>query len=125
MSTPLPEPDPARAGAGVAHATPALVPLRGGRPPAGGGGSGVASARIAVMMVLVTETMLFTALLGSYIMLRYGSPVAWPPPGQPRLPLGVTVANSGALLASAIAYARGVRAVRAGELERFRNALAV
>src|SRR5436190_13447814 len=110
MSTPAPDPNALSATATAA--APVLVPLPGGRPPAGGGGIGVASARIAVMMVLATETMLFTALLGSYVLLRYGSPVAWPPPGEPRLPIGVTIANSVALLLSAFTYARGLRAIR-------------
>jgi cytochrome c oxidase subunit III len=70
-------------------------------PPPAGSGTSVSNARVAIVMLLAAETMLFTGLIGAYIVLRGASADPWPPPGQPRLPLGITWANTMVLLASA------------------------
>ena len=48
------------------------------------------------------ESMFFAALISALFILRLGMPV-WPPPLQPRLPVGVTTANTVVLLFSSLA----------------------
>jgi heme/copper-type cytochrome/quinol oxidase subunit 3 len=70
----------------------------------------VASTRIAMIALITTELMLFTGLIGMYLVIRLASPV-WPPPDQPRLPLLVTALNSLALFASLVPMTRALRAL--------------
>ena len=44
-------------------------------------------------MFLGAEAMFFAGLIGAYIVFRVGSAI-WPPPFQPRLPVGVTGVNT-------------------------------
>lgn len=83
----------------------------GGDDPPPGGGTPVSNARVAIVMLLAAETMLFTGLVGAYIVLRGASAEAWPPAGQPRLPLGITWANTLVLLASAWTMRRAAAAL--------------
>lgn len=99
---------------GSAAGSPALrrpVPVYGGGPPPTGSRSGVSNASIALAMVLGAETMFFTGLIGAYLVLRESSP-QWPPPGLPRLPIGVTWANTGILMLSCVSMWRAVVALR-------------
>lgn len=88
-------------------------------PPDGEGGgwsdaaSGppVSNARLGMWMLLAGETMFFGGLVAAFLVLRAGASV-WPPPLQPRLPIGVTAVNTVVLLLSSYALARAVRAVR-------------
>ena len=73
----------------------------GGDGPPSGSGTPVSNARVAIVMLLAAETMLFTGLIGAYIVLRGSSVEPWPPAGQPRLPLAVTWANTIVLMLSA------------------------
>jgi cytochrome c oxidase subunit 3 len=77
---------------------PEEIPRYGGGPPPPAAPV-VSNSRIAIVMLLVAETMLFTTLIGGYIVLR-GAAGPWPPPGQPRLPLSVTWINTLVLFAS-------------------------
>ncbi|HKY34089.1 MAG TPA: heme-copper oxidase subunit III [Candidatus Polarisedimenticolia bacterium] len=96
----------------------AARPREGSSPsPRFGGGSGapprppaVTNARVAIVMLIAAETMFFTGLLGAYVVLR-GTAVAWPPPGQPRLPLAVTWANTAVLALSCWTMTRAWRAL--------------
>jgi heme/copper-type cytochrome/quinol oxidase subunit 3 len=54
---------------------------------------------------LGAEAMFFAGLIGAFLVFRYGSQV-WPPPFQPRLPVGVTTGNTVILLFSAFTMAR-------------------
>jgi cytochrome c oxidase subunit III len=60
---------------------------------------------IGMTLFLFTETMFFAGLVSAHVVLRSGQP-SWPPPGQPRLPLGLTLANTIVLLASGAAVWR-------------------
>lgn len=71
------------------------------------------NARLATMFLIAAETMLFAGLLSAFAVLRVGVAV-WPPPLEPRLPVGVTGVNTVILLASSVAVAAAVRAFRAG-----------
>jgi cytochrome c oxidase subunit III len=71
------------------------------------------NARLAVIMLLAAELMFFAGLIGAFLVFRLSATV-WPPPFQPRLPLGVTGVNSLILLFSALTMHWAVTAGRAG-----------
>jgi cytochrome c oxidase subunit 3 len=68
-------------------------------------------------MLLGSETMFFTGLIGAYMVLRQASPV-WPPPGLPRLPILVTWVNTAVLMASCWTMWRANLAVRSRKPKR-------
>jgi heme/copper-type cytochrome/quinol oxidase subunit 3 len=78
------------------------------------------NARIAVVMLLVAETMFFAGLIGAYLVFRFGS-VVWPPPNLPRLPLEVTWANTIVLTMSGFTMIAALRAVQAGEQKKLQT----
>jgi cytochrome c oxidase subunit 3 len=84
----------------------------------------VSNARIAVVALLVAETMLFSGLIGAYLVFRVGT-LAWPPPNLPRLPLVVTWINTLVLVASGITMVGAVRAVRRDDQRALRRGLAI
>ena len=57
---------------------------------------------IGMTLFLFTEAMFFAGLISAHVVLRAGHS-SWPPPGQPRLPAGLTLANTVVLLASGVA----------------------
>lgn len=77
----------------------------------------VSNARLAVLMFLAAEAMFFAGLIGAFLVFRLGSST-WPPPFQPRLPVGVTGVNTVILVMSAFTIHLGLRALRRGELRR-------
>ena len=74
----------------------------------------LSNARLGMMMLLGGEIMFFGGLVIAFLQLRLGASV-WPPPGQPRLPVGLTALNTLVLLASSGTLVRALRAVRAGD----------
>jgi heme/copper-type cytochrome/quinol oxidase subunit 3 len=103
---------------------PPVVHRRNGKlpppPPPTGGGDGddrdpqpprplLDNLRLATLFFIGAETMFFAGLVFAFWLLRLGAPV-WPPPLQPRLPLGVTGLNTLVLLGSSVAMAAAVRA---------------
>src|ERR1700730_13872014 len=46
----------------------------------------ISRAMLAVLMVIGTEMMLFSGLIGSFLIFRLQA-AFWPPPGLPRLPI--------------------------------------
>jgi heme/copper-type cytochrome/quinol oxidase subunit 3 len=84
----------------------------GGDPPVARAGGRVFDNGILAMAVFLgTEAMLFAGLISAFLVLRASAP-AWPPPGQPRLPVGVTGVNTAVLLASAYTMQRAADATR-------------
>jgi heme/copper-type cytochrome/quinol oxidase subunit 3 len=75
------------------------------------------NARLGLLFFLGAEAMLFASLVAGYFVVRVQS-VVWPPPLQPRLPIGVTGLNTLALLLSSLAMASATRALWRGERER-------
>ena len=69
---------------------------------------------LAVLMFLGAEAMFFAGLMGAYIVFRVGAAV-WPPPFQPRLPVGVTGVNTMILLVSAVTIRFALRGARRGD----------
>jgi len=76
-----------------------------------------------MVMLLAAETMLFTGLIGAYVVLRGASPAPWPPPDQPRLPLAVTGINTAVLFLSALTMFLGTRALAGRRSRALRLAL--
>jgi cytochrome c oxidase subunit 3 len=64
-------------------------------------------------MLIAAEAMLFTGLIGAFLVFRFGS-VTWPPPDQPRLPVGITGVNTAILLLSGYTMYRAIAAVHKG-----------
>jgi cytochrome c oxidase subunit III len=107
---------------------PGRTPERPTRPPAppvrhGHNGDGepspsegqpLSNARLGMLMLLGGETMFFGGLLIAFLQFRLGAP-AWPPVGQPRLPIGLTAVNTLILVASSWTVVRALRAVRGGD----------
>ncbi len=96
-----------------------------GMPPDGGDGGGrpfgepqrqpvIDAARMGMLVFLAAETMLFAGFVTAFLVFRLGAPV-WPPPFQPRLPLGITGVNTAVLLLSGYTMWRAIRAGRRGD----------
>jgi heme/copper-type cytochrome/quinol oxidase subunit 3 len=83
----------------------------------------ISNGRIAMVMLLVAETMFFAGLIGAYLVFRYGTAV-WPPPNLPSLPIGVTWANTLVLSMSGITMLGALAAARRGD-SRLQRILAV
>lgn len=71
----------------------------------------VSNARLAMLGLIVAETMLFAGFIGMFLVFRLAAP-AWPPPNLPRLPLVLTGINSLVLFGSIIPMTLALRAVR-------------
>ena len=71
------------------------------------------NAMLAIVLLLGAEIMLFTGLMGAFVLFRT-THLVWPPPGQPMLPLAVTLINTGVLLASALTMQRACASIREG-----------
>ncbi len=70
-------------------------------------------------MFIAVEAMFFAGLASAFLVLRAGSGDAWPPLGQPRLPVAVTALNTLVLLASGAAMILAERtALRGGKSAR-------
>lgn len=71
--------------------------------------SGVPNAVAGMLLFIVAEAMFFAGLISAYVISRAGA-YAWPPAGQPRLPVVVTAINTLVLLTSAAAIRQAARA---------------
>jgi cytochrome c oxidase subunit III len=69
------------------------------------------------LMLVAAETMFFSGLIGAFIVFRVAS-AAWPPPFQPRLPVGVTGVNTAILLLSGVVIQLAMRARASSETQR-------
>jgi len=86
----------------------------GGGPPVRPNLPILNNARLGVIMLLGAELMFFAGLIGAFLVFRLSAQV-WPPPFQPRLPIGVTGVNTLILLFSALTVHWAVGAARAGQ----------
>ena len=86
-------------------------------PPSAPTAPAVSNARLGLLVFLGAEAMFFVGLIGAFLVFRLGSEV-WPPPAQPRLPVGVTGINTVILLFSGLTGHLALRAVREGDSKR-------
>ena len=102
--------------ASTAKVRPLVAPIRRSRTSDSGAGGDqverpfISSAMLAVMMVVASEMMLFSGLIGTFLVYRM-STAFWPPPALPRLPIAVTWVNTFILLSSALTMTLALRAV--------------
>ena len=105
------------------------------RTPAFAGGEGpptgvaspqpvIGNARLALLMLIAAEAMFFAGLVGAFLVFRLSSP-AWPPPFQPRLPVGVTAVNTAILLLSGLTMRLALTAARRGKSSRLAQWLSI
>jgi heme/copper-type cytochrome/quinol oxidase subunit 3 len=71
----------------------------------------ISNGRLAVLVLLSAEAMLFAAFIGAFLIFKLSAPF-WPPLNLPRLPIAVTWANTALLMASALTTKLAVRAAR-------------
>lgn len=74
----------------------------------------LASSSLGMLLFLGADLMFFAGLVGAFIVFRFGA-IDWPPPGQPRLPVGITGINTVVLLASGVTMLTAWRRIRAGD----------
>ena len=111
----------------TAKVRPLLAPRRAGYRDSGDGERErpfISSGMLAVLMLIASEMMLFSGLIGSFLIFRLSAPF-WPPPALPRLPLTVTWANTFVLLFSALTMYLAVRAVQRSRQRLLRRWLIV
>ncbi len=72
------------------------------------------SGELGILLFILMEIMFFGGLISAFLVLRANGVAAWPPAGQPRLPVGVTGINTFVLLLSGVAVGRAVAVVRNG-----------
>jgi cytochrome c oxidase subunit III len=80
----------------------------------------IGSAHLAILMLIASELMLFSGLIGSFLVYRLAAPF-WPPPGLPRLPIAVTWTNTFVLLSSAVTMTLALRAVHRNQRRLLRR----
>jgi heme/copper-type cytochrome/quinol oxidase subunit 3 len=96
----------------MSHAATAPLGTDVMRPPPGRApGAGVYSEKLGMWVFLASEVMFFTALIGSYIILRVAHAEAWAPPGEV-LNVPVTAANTFLLICSSVTMVKAFAAVQ-------------
>lgn len=83
----------------------------------------VSNTRLAMIVVITGESMLFAGLIGTFLVFRLSRP--WPPADLPRLPLGMTFLNTLVLFASALPMTRALSAVRRDDQRTLIRSLAL
>lgn len=88
--------------------------------------SPLSNARLGVLVLLGAETMLFSGLIGTFLVFRVGN-VTWPPPSHIglELPRLITGINTALLLLSGYTMFQAHRAIRGDRVKRLRNWLLV
>ena len=82
----------------------------------------MSNARLAMIVLIAGESMLFAGLIGAFLVFRLAAR-DWPPRDLPRLPLGITAANSAVLFGTIIPMQRALRAARRYDRRRLARSL--
>src|SRR5690348_3629755 len=69
---------------------------------------------LGMLIFVVTEIMFFSGFISAHTIVKSSAVGGWPPAGQPRLPIGETLLNTAALIASGYFLWRAVRAYDGG-----------
>ena len=77
---------------------------------------------VGIVVALASWGMMFAGIFFMYAALRARA-ASWPPPGMPHLPTGWAWGSTAAIVASSVAFDRGLHALRAGNGERFKKLL--
>ena len=62
----------------------------------------VSNAVLGTLIFVICEAMFFAGMISAFMIVRTSALGAWPPPGQPRLPVEATAINTFALLLSGV-----------------------
>ena len=86
----------------------------------------LSNARLGVLVLLGAETMLFSGLIGTFLIFRVGN-VTWPPPSHIgiELPRVVTGINTALLLLSGYTMFQAWRAIQKDRVKQLRNWLLI
>src|SRR5438128_3195480 len=95
----------------MTHATQALDQMRPPYPAEPG--SGVYSNKLGMWVFLASDVMFFTALIGSYIVLRFGMASQWAQPGAV-LNVPLTGLNTFLLICSSVSMVMAYAAIADG-----------
>ncbi|GAC1683470.1 MAG: cytochrome aa3 quinol oxidase subunit III [Gemmatimonadaceae bacterium] len=76
-------------------------------------GAGVYNEKLGMWVFLGSEVMFFTALIGSYIILRFAHPSSWQPPGKV-LNVPITAVNTFLLICSSVTMVKAFAAAQDG-----------
>jgi heme/copper-type cytochrome/quinol oxidase subunit 3 len=97
----------------VAH--PVALPVDVMAPPADReAGTGVYNEKVGMWVFLASEVMFFTALIGTYIILRFAHPEAWTAPGT-TLNVPITAVNTFLLICSSVTMVKAFAAAQDGD----------
>lgn len=88
-------------------------------PPDAEVGAGVYNEKLGMWVFLLSEIMFFTALIGSYLILRVAHPPAWKPPGEV-LNVPLTAANTFLLICSSVTMVKAFASAQAGAQKAMR-----
>jgi heme/copper-type cytochrome/quinol oxidase subunit 3 len=88
-------------------------------PAAAEQGAGVYNEKLGMWIFLGSEVMFFTALIGSYIILRFGAQGPWAAPGVV-LNVPVTAFNTFLLICSSVSMVKAYAAVVDGDQAKFK-----
>ena len=80
-------------------------------PPDREVGAGVYNEKLAMWVFLGSEVMFFTALIGTYIILRFAHPEQWAPPGKV-LNVPITAGNTFLLICSSVTMVKAYAAAQ-------------
>ena len=96
----------------MTHATHTLDQMRPPYPAEPG--AGVYSNKLGMWVFLASDVMFFTALIGSYIILRFGMTDAWAAPGAV-LNVPLTAFNTFLLICSSVTMVKAFAAIEEGD----------
>ena len=77
-------------------------------------GAGVYNEKLGMWVFLGSEVMFFTALIGSYIILRVANPAAWAPLSERVLNVPITAVNTFILICSSVTMVKAFAAAQLG-----------
>lgn len=78
--------------------------------------------KLGIFLFIAVEGMFFAGLISAFLVFRV-SATQWPPEGQPRLPIPMTLLNTGLLLLSGVLFQIAFQALKRSKRNIFMNLL--